>query len=317
MTLYLGIDAGGTGTRARLTDADGRAVRAPAPGPRLPSAAGGAGGPAAAPAGSLRLGATAAGEAALAAARAAFTQAGLDPRDAGAVAAGLGIAGLSDAAGRAALLAWRHPFARLTVATDGEIACLGAHGGAEGGLVVLGTGSIGVARAQGRVREVGGLGFPISDGGSGAMIGLDAVRAVLLAWDGLGAGTALTGPVLARIGPTAQDAVGWSAGAQPKDYAALAPLVFAADATGDPVATGSMRRAGRAADALIGRVIDLGCRSVCLHGGVAGRVRHHLPADGRWQGRLIEPAADALAGAVMLARRPELAGQPWAHRETP
>ena len=72
-----------------------------------------------------------------------------------------------------------HPFASVRFISDGLAACLGAHGGADGAVVVAGTGSIGVGLIGGRELRFGGYGFPISDEGSGADIGLQAIRLAL------------------------------------------------------------------------------------------------------------------------------------------
>jgi glucosamine kinase len=67
---------------------------------------------------------------------------------------------------------------------DAVIACIGAHGGRDGGIVIIGTGSAGLALVEGRVVKVGGYGFPISDEASGADLGLQALRMALRAHDG-------------------------------------------------------------------------------------------------------------------------------------
>ena len=53
--------------------------------------------------------------------------------------------------------------------------------GADGGIVIVGTGSIGWANIAGQSHRVGGWGFPVSDEGSGAWLGSEAVRRVLWA----------------------------------------------------------------------------------------------------------------------------------------
>ena len=49
----------------------------------------------------------------------------------------------------------------------------------EGGIIIVGTGSIGSAVVGGCEVRVGGYGFPISDEGSGADLGLHAIRLAL------------------------------------------------------------------------------------------------------------------------------------------
>src|SRR3984893_11225393 len=79
-----------------------------------------------------------------------------------------------------------HPLQDVVFASDANVACLGAHRGRDGGIVVLGTGSIGFASVKGRELRIGGYGFPISDEGSGADVGLQAVRLPPRAPDGRG-----------------------------------------------------------------------------------------------------------------------------------
>ena len=67
-----------------------------------------------------------------------------------------------------------HPFRSVIYIHDATIACIGAHGGRDGGIVIVGTGSVGFAVVEGREFRIGGYGFPISDEGSGADLGLHA-----------------------------------------------------------------------------------------------------------------------------------------------
>ena len=69
-----------------------------------------------------------------------------------------------------------HPFRSVVYAHDATIACIGAHGAKDGGIVIVGTGSVGFAVVGEREIRVGGYGFPISDEGSGADLGLHAIR---------------------------------------------------------------------------------------------------------------------------------------------
>jgi len=76
-----------------------------------------------------------------------------------------------------------HPFRSVAYVHDATIACIGAHGARDGGIVIVGTGSVGFAVVAGREIRVGGYGFPISDEGSGADLGLHAIRLALRAYD--------------------------------------------------------------------------------------------------------------------------------------
>ena len=123
--------------------------------------------------------------------------------DAGAAAAGFGLAGLrSDEHARelTAELA-RRTGARVVVGDDTDAALAGAFAGRPGIVVIAGTGSGAAGRdAAGRTVRVGGHGFLLGDEGGGYWIGREAVRAALRAADGTGPATALTAVVERAFG---------------------------------------------------------------------------------------------------------------------
>ncbi len=123
--------------------------------------------------------------------------------DAGAVAAGFGLAGLrseSHARELTAELA-RRTGARVAVGDDTDAALAGAFAGKPGIVVIAGTGSGAAGRnAAGRTVRVGGHGFLLGDEGGGYWIGREAVRAALRAADGTGPTTALTAVVERAFG---------------------------------------------------------------------------------------------------------------------
>src|SRR5512146_1065657 len=166
MTFYLGIDAGGTRTSARLVSEDGQTIGV------------GEGGPA-----NTRIGVDKALLEVERAAAQAIEAAGLSPEEVGTIRAGLGISGLNRRGSLDALKAHTFPFASIAFASDAAIACAGANAGGDGGIVIVGTGSIGFARVEGETIIVGGYGFPISDEGSGADLGLKAIQQSLWARD--------------------------------------------------------------------------------------------------------------------------------------
>ena len=89
---------------------------------------------------------------------------------------GLGLAGVSSAAIARQVETALDGFAEIRVANDAVTACLGAHAGQDGGLIIAGTGSAGLALIDGREIFVGGRGFVLGDDGSGARIGLESWR---------------------------------------------------------------------------------------------------------------------------------------------
>jgi glucosamine kinase len=122
--------------------------------------------------------------------------------DAGAGAAGFGLAGLRSAEHARELTAElaRRTGAAVAVGDDTEAALAGAFAGRPGIVVIAGTGSGAAGRdAAGRTVRVGGHGFLLGDEGGGYWIGREAVRAALRAADGTGPPTALIDVVRAAF----------------------------------------------------------------------------------------------------------------------
>jgi len=285
-SLYLGLDGGGTSCRVRLVDAGGRVLGT------------GLGGGA-----NIRLGLAAAWREILGATDQALAEAELDRSSLSRIRAGFGLAGIARPNDIDDLRAADPGFAGLAVDSDAHAACLGAFGGGDGAILIIGTGSRGYARLGGACHSVGGWGFELSDQGSGADIGRAAIRAALLAFDGLGEATEFTASVLARLGGDPPGALAWADGARPRDYAELAPETLRAAVQGDPVATAIAEQAAADAGTLIRRLHALGARSICLLGGLAPALEAWLPPAAR--ARLAAPQGDAVDGAILLARQAE------------
>ena len=206
-TTYLGIDGGGTRCRAQIEDENGRVLGAASAGPAT-----------------TRIGFENAWRSIMEATEAAAAQAGLTREDFARMHAGIGLAGLGRRGAEAALNKIAHPFASVIFISDGLAACLGAHSGADGAIVVAGTGSVGVGLIDGREIRLAGYGFPVSDEGSGADIGLQVVRLALRAADRRSELTPLLSEVLGAFDHDPYQAVAWSEEARATDYAAFAPI---------------------------------------------------------------------------------------------
>jgi glucosamine kinase len=281
--LFIGADGGGTGCRARIEDADGH---------RLGS---GCAGPAA-----VRLGIGQSLAEVEAACRAAAAEAGL-PSALADMDAGIGLAGIGRRGVLDEVYARPHPFRSVVYVNDANIACIGAHSGRDGGIVIIGTGSAGFAMVRGREVKIGGYGFPISDEGSGADLGLRAIRLALRAHDGRIAATRLTCDVMNRFDGDPFAIVAWMDRATATDYAMLAPLVMRHADAGDPVGRRIVRAAAVQIDALVRRLIESGAPRIALVGGLASPMEPWLAPDVR---RRVSPVeGDAVAGALLLARR--------------
>ncbi len=284
MEYLIGVDGGGTGTRVRVARATGSEVV---------EVAQGAGGPS-----GLGLGIAPAWQAIQAAIDQAFTSAGLHRPAAAACAIGLGLAGVHNPQWAAQCIAADPGFGALVLGTDGYTTLLGAHQGAPGIIVAIGTGSVGQAlRADGSSHEVGGWGFPSGDEASGGWIGLRAINYIQQVLDGRRQGGAFAQAVIDACG-SARDAIQvWLGQATQTSYASLAPIVVA-HAASDPVAQRLLQDAA-AEVAAIARALDPGgTLPLALCGGLGAPLRPYLPAD--LLARSITPQGDAASGALRM-----------------
>lgn len=295
--IAVGIDGGGTGGRAWVGPADGAPVgRGGVDRPCNPYA----------------VGAEAAADAVVAAVAAAWADAGYPAESWSAAWVCAGLAGVDrpedGAAMRAALVARGvHP-QRLTLVADPWVALEGAlpgHGPEDDPrvLLVAGTGSAAVGVDGARRVRVGGWGARVGDEGSGAWLGMEAVRATIRALDGRNE----TGPLAAAVqeawgrGPEAL--VGRAKDASSGAFGALAPLVLE-HASEDPAAA-ALRAlaAAHLAELVATAVARLGRPPVgWTH---VGGVAQALEAD------LIALLAPDLAAALRPAVGPPVAGA-WA-----
>ncbi|MER8843799.1 MULTISPECIES: N-acetylglucosamine kinase [Mesorhizobium] len=281
---FLGVDGGGTGCRARVEDAQGKVLGQGLSGPAT-----------------TRLGVEAAWASIAKAFGAAIEEAGFAPAETAKIHAGVGLAGIGRKGALEALRAIAHPFAGIDFVSDGIGACLGAHSGQDGAIVIAGTGSIGLGFVEGRDLRAGGYGFPISDEGSGADLGLKAVQLAWRAHDGRHERTALLAEVMQRFAGDPMEAVAWMDRASATDYAALAPMVMRHADQGDPVGRRIVQGAAEQIDTLVRVLFEKGAPRVTLLGGLASPLEPWLSPDVR---RRLKPAdGDAVSGAIILAKR--------------
>ncbi|MDP2559535.1 N-acetylglucosamine kinase [Psychrobium sp. 1_MG-2023] len=113
--------------------------------------------------------------------------------------AGVGLAGVNLPSLFEKMQQWQHPFKQMFLTTDLRIACLGAHNGEDGAIMITGTGSCGYSFVNGKETFIGGHGFPHGDKGSGAWLGLQAATTVLRSLDGLEKTTAMNTILLDKL----------------------------------------------------------------------------------------------------------------------
>ncbi|MBF9232692.1 BadF/BadG/BcrA/BcrD ATPase family protein [Microvirga alba] len=288
--LFLGIDGGGTKCRARLRDAKGALLGE------------GTGGPS-----NIRLDPDLVWNSILTACREALGQAGLQEADLKRIHAGMGAAGAGQTSAVERLLSRPHPFFSFAIDTDAHTAWLGAFGGRDGAILIVGTGSCGYGVVGGQRRYVGGWGYEISDEGSGAAIGREALRRIIWAYDGRIASTPLSRTLLAEFGNDPEILVDWVGKARPSDYARYAPIVLEHAEQRDPLGIALVTEAASGMAQIATRLLDLGAPALCLFGGLAEPLRLWLPPP--LQQAIAPPAADALDGAILLGQTTHRGGR--------
>jgi glucosamine kinase len=281
--LFLGVDGGGTRCRARLADGSGHILGEGAAGPA-----------------NIRLGLEASFTEVLRAARQCLSEAGLGVEAIARIFACLALAGASEARELDTARVSNLPFRRTVITSDAHAACVGAHGGQDGGVIVIGTGSVGWAILGGRQYRVGGWGLSLSDEGSAAWIGREALRTALRAHDGRIARTPLLQRLLDEFASDPYAIVRWADAARPTEFGRFAPLVAEHAAQEDHAAVELMQHAARHIDALAARLMELGAERVALMGGLAPHLESWLMPQTRQY--LVQPEGDALDGALRLAR---------------
>lgn len=281
--LYLGVDGGGTKCRACLADAQGNIL-----------GIGNAG------AANAMQGLEQTQNSVVLSAKRALENAGMSEAYLRQLIVGVGLAGVNLPAVYQAMMEWNHPFLHLYLATDLHIACFGAHGQESGAVIIVGTGSCGYANVGGEEIMLGGHGFPLGDQGSGAWMGLEAVKAVLLAHDHLGPATLLAesvGNLLQAQGVALAERL---ARATPGDYARLAPVIFAAANAGDAIAQAIVQQGADYISALATRLLTRNPPRLSILGGLAEPLTSWL--DRPIAAQLAEPVATPEAGALLFAR---------------
>jgi glucosamine kinase len=284
----IGVDGGGTGTRVRLA-----AVHPGGDGTEIAQGAGGPSG--------LGLGIARAWDAIQQAVAAAFAAGGMQQPAPERIAIGLGLAGVHNKQWAAEFTAANPGYARVRLETDGFTTLMGAHGGAPGAIVAIGTGSVGeVLREDGTRHEVGGWGFPAGDEASGGWIGLRAINHIEQVLDGRRERSAFADNVIDACGGHRDAIQVWLGKATQTAYASLAPLVLQHGSTeaADPVARAILLDAG-AEVAAIARALDPeGTLPLALCGGLGAALRDFLPPE--LLARTTPPQGDSAAGALRM-----------------
>ncbi|GAA1820112.1 ATPase [Planosporangium flavigriseum] len=299
--LVLGLDVGGTASRAVVVTLDGRLAG---------HGRAGGGNPASRP------------PEVAAASVATAIRIALSTADPGAVRAGvLGVAGFTRMAEPRVAdsfeHAWRGAGLRcpMSVVADLSVVYVAATPAPSGTVLVAGTGAV-AGRVDDRMltRIAGGLGWLLGDEGSGFWLGRAAAREVaraLSAGQSLGLlGRLVTRRLLGDEPPTepARALVAEVYRRRPAELAALAPLVSEAAAAGDPTARAIVRDAVRWLTGTLAEVRDDAARTPIVLGGsvltstgpIQNAVRRTLAR--RWNAPVLVTTTAAVGAAWLAAR---------------
>ncbi len=241
----IGVDGGGSKTKALVADLKGKRLGQGVAGPSNYQAVG-------RPATYVALDT---------AIRAACETAGLEgqPR-----ALCLGLAGAGRPEDQAVIQAWadaRYPGVPVTIVHDAELVLAAGTSEGWGIALISGTGSLAYGRApDGHTARAGGWGYIFGDEGSGYAIGVAALRAVAHACDGRGSQTALTSAVLQywaldKVPAIIPHLYGHAPSEIRTKVARLAPLVTSTAEQGDEVAHCILQEAGKALSDLVIAVV--------------------------------------------------------------
>lgn len=205
-------------------------------------------------------------------------------------------------------------FNDLVVTSDAEIALHGAFQGKDGIILIVGTGSIALAKVGKRLYRCGGWGIELDDEGSGAWIGREGLTAVVRALDGRGKATALT-DVLAEKFPTIDinqpRTIVKAYAERAFEYQMITPMIMECAENGDEVCLEIITRSathlkdlpealqkhfknGKAKVALMGGIIDA---DTLLKRMLEKQIREIEGLE------LVIPAGNALDGAVAIGQK--------------
>lgn len=251
--------------------------------------------------------------------------------------AGARTASLGSALREALLPLFRSPVSPegvpVTVTHDAEVALLGAHGDSRPAAVVIsGTGSIAVLRGLGGGMVLaGGWGWPLGDEGSAVWLGWQAVRRALRVWEA-GQPDELTAAVLESWGlhpfeneePHVLMRTAAEARHRPEHFGRLAPAVMGLAADGFPPAVELATATGRELGRLLAEAVrrsdleEVRSLPVALLGGLgrawSAELEHPLLEGAGDLGSslaIVAPRHDAPIGAAVLAARSIGLPDPW------
>jgi glucosamine kinase len=193
-------------------------------------------------------------------------------------------------------------FKDARVYTDAKTSLYGANVGEPIVVVSIGTGSVGAMLTHDKKEtKIGGWGFNVGDEGSGAKMGVLAIRAVLSEIDDIGHAHSLLAQIIFRkFGSKPSNVLAWSTLAKPIDFASLAPLIFEYYEKCSLAKSILMEHVGHV-ESLINKTRSNSQLPVVLLGGLSVPTLPFLNTTVK--NMLVDAKGNALDGACLLAKR--------------
>lgn len=218
---------------------------------------------------------------------------------------GMGLAGCEITEAVDDFLSRPHPFKSIQVTSDAHAACVGAHKGKDGIIIIVGTGVVGYQIQEGKTARVGGWGFPHDDEGSGAWLGLEAARQTFQWLDHRIEKSPLVEDVFAFFGNNMERFTLWANQANSSEFARLAPLVINHSQQEEVAAVRLMKKAAHAVDRVAHALFKMQASHenplpCSLFGGIAPFIEPWLSDELRTL--LVPRQADANVGAILMIR---------------
>ncbi|MGY3803972.1 BadF/BadG/BcrA/BcrD ATPase family protein [Pigmentibacter ruber] len=189
--------------------------------------------------------------------------------------------------------------------SDAYIACLGAHNGNYGSIIIVGTGVVGLTINRSGKTQVGGWGFPHGDEGGAAWLGLETTRQLLHYCDGRAEPTPLLKYLQKKFANKVENITEWACYANASQFAELARDVFKYAKKNDSFAEFLLKKSAREVEQIY---LALKMKSkqnqqtpFSILGGVAPFIFDYLKPAIKKQ--LNKPLGDACDGAILMIRK--------------
>ncbi len=196
-------------------------------------------------------------------------------------------------------------FSQFVIQSDAYVACLGAHNGYSGSVIIVGTGVVGLSIYEKGKIQVGGWGFPHGDEGGAAWLGLETTRELLQFCDGRASASPLLLYLKKKFGNKVENVTEWACYANASQFAELARDVFNYAKKNDEFAIMLLKKSAKEVEKIYNALnIKLNSKTkmpFAMVGGVAPFIFDYLKPT--IKKRFHKPQGDACDGAILMIRK--------------